>query len=154
MVARAVSAKALLTPFADLALLAAIAGTPALAIWAAAASHSGFGLLTGLAGFAVVILIGRATIGLRLTVGVAGATWLAIVAAGFVAVVVLLTNCAPTLDDPWVPWIAMGIVYAGLGVWSLRIWRSVWGVPLASVVALSVGLLLVYTLPGTPGICD
>ena len=156
MATRAVSArKERLAPLVDLALLAALVATPTAAIWVGVATSSGLlGLLAGAGGAGVVFLIGRTTLGAKLTLSVASATWVALAIACFIALAVLLGNCAPNTSDPWAPWAGMGVVYVGLGLWSLRTGRSLWGLPLAVALAFAVGLALVFTLPGTPGVCD
>jgi hypothetical protein len=140
--------------FAGLLLLVLILAAPAAAIWAGHLLWWPLAFPVLAVGLAVAAAAGRRTIGSWRALGTAAAAWAALGAGGFIALVVSVSNCAPELSDPWVVWVGMGVVYAGLGLWSLLTRHSVWGVPLAIMLSVSVGLTLVYTLPGTPTICD
>ena len=154
MEARAVSAeRSKLAPLADLGLLVCLAATPVLTLWAGSAVSGWAGLLVGAGGVATALLVGRVSLGTRLTVGLVVATWLTLAFCCYVALIVLLATCGADHSGPRAPLVGMGVVFAGLGLWSLRT-RFRWGVPLAVVLAFVVGLTLVFTLPGTPAVCD
>ena len=139
---------------AGLLLLALILAAPAAAIWVGHLLLWPVAIPVVAFGLGAAAVVGRGTIGSWRALGTTAAAWAALVVGGFVALVVSVNNCAPTLHDYWVVWVAMGVVYAGLGFWSLLARHSIWGVPLAILLSVTVGLTLIYSLPGTPTICD
>lgn len=139
---------------AGLLLLALILAAPAAAVWAAHLLSWPVAIPVLALGLGAAAIVGRGTIGSWRALGTTAVAWAALVVGGFIALVVELNHCAPDLSDPWVVWVGMGVVYAGTGFWSLRARHSTWGVPLAVVLSVSLGLILAYTLPGTPTVCD
>jgi hypothetical protein len=138
---------------ASLLLLALVLAAPAAAIWVGHLLSWPVAIPVLALGLGTAAIVGRGTIGSWRALGTTAVAWAALVVGGFIAFVVEVNHCAPKLSDPWVIWVGMGVVYAGLGFSSMRPGHS-WGVPLAFVLSVSVGLILAYTLPGTPTFCD
>lgn len=145
-----------LAPLADLALLVAPVAPAAafvLAYWAENHRITVLGWLVLAGGLAMALLIGRRALGAGRILGIAIATGLTVVLA-YVGVFLVgaAEFCDRDLSAPWVPWVAIAVVYAAAGLFSLR--RGwVWALPLAVVLAFLVGFTLVHVLPGTPVNC-
>jgi hypothetical protein len=139
-------------PFADLALLVVVPGTPALALLVGSAVAAWLGWLVAAGGFGAVFLIGRRSPGPDRILFIAIAAWVTLALATVVSWFALFASCRDTGDmsAPWAPPVAMGVVYFAVGLFTLRK-RRLWGLPLALVLAFGSALILLYALsaPGT-----
>ena len=146
-------------PLAALALVVSIPATFALALWVGdfRAGHwaSGLGLLVFVCGGAVIVLIGRGSLGVSRTLRLAIATWAALALASFVLFLAAFAdafgNCGGGTYHPLTAsvLVAAGVVYVASAYWALRKgWW--WAVPLAVVLALVFCFILAEALPGVP----
>jgi hypothetical protein len=142
------------TPLAALALVVAIPAPLILAFLAYSASPW-LGPVVFVAAVGVVLLIGRGSIGVPQTLGVTIATsWMLAVfsiVVFYVGIFVAMGGCnggtSPRLHISAV--VLAALVYAVLGFWSLRRgWW--WGPAFALVLALVLGVILTFALPGVP----
>jgi hypothetical protein len=158
MVARAVSSRDWLTP---LALLIPIGATPPLALWALSIDPITTGpvlaLLVIAAGLAAIAVAGRRTYGTRYSLGTAVVTWIAaLVATPFWYAASVGASLCGDVSAGW-QWLAptgAAVVFLALGSFGLRTGRGIMLVPLAGVLALVVGFLLVAVVPGGHGYCE
>lgn len=158
MVARAVRSRDWLAP---LALLIPIGATPPIA-WLALSvdpitTGPVFALLVLAAGLAAIVAAGRHTYGTAYSLGTAVLTWV----AGIVAVPVGygVSVDASLCGDvsaawTWLPPAGAALAFLALGSYGLRTDRGIMVVPLAGVLALIVGLMLLGVVPGAHGYCE
>lgn len=150
----AVSARRWRAPLADLGLLLAIAAAVPIVVAVVVFVAPGWpGVLLGTGGVAaIVVLVGRKALRAKVTLRLGSTTGLALVIGCGVTLAFMIGSCTrPT--QPWAPFAAMGVVYFGLGMFSLE-GRFLWGLPLAVGLAFAAFLALALTLPSTPTLCD
>jgi len=158
MVARAVSSKDWLTP---LALLIPIGATPPLALWALSidpvTTGPVFALLVIAAGLAAIAVAGRRTYGTRYSLGTAVFTWIVVlVAMPFWYAASIGASLCGDVSPGW-QWLAptgAAISFLAIGCFGLRTGRGILLVPLAGVLAIVVGFLLLAVVPGGHCYCE
>jgi hypothetical protein len=154
MVTRAVSASRLLTP---LAVLVPILATPLLALWIAPTSWAG-ALLVLVAGLTAISVAGHLTYGRRRSVLSAVLTWVILIVSFpvFLGISINTSICGKNIAASWewLPPAAALLAYFAVGVWGLSAHRASWAAPLGYAVGFVVLVLLLASVPGTPGICE
>jgi hypothetical protein len=154
MVARAVSARALLTPLAVLVpiLVTVVGAAVAVTIFPPLA------LLVIAAGLAVTAVAGRATYGARVSLVAAGCTLLACPVAFFVwwAASINLSICGKNVGSVWtvLACILGALIFFGVGSFGLHTYRAIAIMPMALFAAVLTMLLVFAVAPGAPGFCE
>jgi hypothetical protein len=158
MVVRAVPARDWLAP---LAVLIPIGATPPLAFWALSTdpitTGPVFALLVLAAGLAAILAAGRRTYGAAYSLGTAVVTWVVVLVASpfWYAASIYASLCGDMAAGwEWLPPTGAAFAFFALGSFGLRTGRGVMLVPLAGVVALIVGFLLLAVVPGAHGYCE
>jgi len=159
MVARAVSSRDWLTP---LALLIPIGATPPLALWALSidpfTTGPVFALLVIAAGLAAILVAGHHSYGTAYSLGTAVFTWVVLVMAlpFWYAASINSSVCSKDVAAAWewLPPTGAALAFLALGSFGLRTGRGIMLVPLACVLGLIVGFLLVAAVPGAQGVCE
>jgi hypothetical protein len=160
MVARAASARSLLSP---LAVLVPLVLTPLVGLWALSTDPVGAGVVFAVLVFAVGLMAIRVAgrhfaYGSAISIGTALITWV----VGFLGLPlwyflgIETSACGKEIGNGWVwlPPAAGALVFAVVGGWGLRTQRGLWAVPLALVLAALVVFALILAVPGTQGTCE
>jgi len=154
VVARAVSARELLTPLAVLVPIVATVAGAAVAV----TIFPPLALLVIAIGLAVTAFAGRPTYGVRVSLVAAACTLLACPVAFFIwwAVSIDTSICGKDVGSVWtvLACILGALVFFGVGSFGLRTYRAVAIMPMALLAAVLTMLLVFAVAPGAPGFCE